>query len=1224
PSTHAIVAPVSRPWAGPCAALPWPACPRLYLPSPPPPSSILHQPPPPRPPPPPPPSLPHLLSSSAAPRAAALETPPEQLARVEKSPKPKPTKERQEARGASGPPSHGRRAVERRRRGEFASTSSVVAPPRGERRGRRTDGRGEVEPDAMDVVVDAAAAAVVVASPAAPRPRPPPASPATRLKRCAASLLVCAAALAVPLFLAGDSIAGFASSFLPGSPAAADISAASPAVRPPEELADEASAGLLDGLYGDGRGEPSFDATVVEVERQRLHGERLAPPHLTPAEAAQAEEAEAARADRAEEGRRNLRFAFFGDPKTVELKDAAVGAHRTDGDGGDNVGGSFHALTAPSSSSHGPPPPPLPFHLDPNDSASRCDDVVLFLPDTFSGHGIGSQLNSYLIAALIATRANRAMVMLGESEFLAGCPEDVLVKDERTEKAKNNYELHFSDARDGFPKSLERLIDHPSWLSRNCPVPCQDTHTMKDWKDALKKGGPLPEVACDTRGRETNVLVLDGYKTIQDKRAKESTWIDRTTDRARLDAYNWALRLGGDVDEASIFASLDEREEILDYLLALGARTGWVRFQPWIARDVEAYVSSIEGDAKPFLNGGEYAGVHVRRGDKLAHEAKAFVDDYWRRFPDEDARNYIPLRQYLAQFEVHREIEELPKDEDGASKLTEDNNCLKFRFSFGPPPPGNHYHNLSFKRGLCTNLYQTIVASVADLTLLARSETFVGEYNSNWGRVVRAFRLVVNDVAKVREGGERAALERDTRIAWGNKRAKYVWSWDWNAREEEGARLLPGPASVALDAAPEEEEARVAAVVDGDGGRRRNLLLDPKSVVLKGPQANDNFYIDIGTFREGFSGWKVTLGQVMAMIDTIPGATFVEPCMINGRARSCTTPYPEDLLAVEGGASYAPVPISEIFDMTWALQPRDGRPPLMVLYEDFARRIQQPEKPVKEFPVCLRASQSQCPKPFTQGMDGRMKASAKNDAEISVYTIYTCWWGRCALELSRNFKGVGDRNMSLPRAPVNVHPRLVDTVKEVLAKANIGSEYSLIHWRGENKRIDYIECAETVVRAKDNMSKTIQQQQPGDQNQHPFILMTSLNEDPKKQWNGESIANIASNGTPKEALSILESNGFIRFDKLLRNANVPVKDPGMLGLYELILATLSRNFSTCAYAPAPIPGQKGSGIPQGCSKEQFGVCNHCNYIGKFARLALDMRIESGRHDESSTMACWPV
>ena len=71
--------------------------------------------------------------------------------------------------------------------------------------------------------------------------------------------------------------------------------------------------------------------------------------------------------------------------------------------------------------------------------------------------------------------------------------------------------------------------------------------------------------------------------------------------------------------------------------------------------------------------------------------------------------------------------------------------------------------------------------------------------------------------------------------------------------------------------------------------------------------------------------------------------------------------------------------------------------------------------------------------------------------------------------------------------------------------------------------------------------------------------------------------------TPKEALDLLvKQNEFIKIDSLLKAANVEVKDSGMLAVYDLILASMSKTFATCS--------KEGS---FGCSKEAITLCEKC-------------------------------
>lgn len=107
--------------------------------------------------------------------------------------------------------------------------------------------------------------------------------------------------------------------------------------------------------------------------------------------------------------------------------------------------------------------------------------------------------------------------------------------------------------------------------------------------------------------------------------------------------------------------------------------------------------------------------------------------------------------------------------------------------------------------------------------------------------------------------------------------------------------------------------------------------------------------------------------------------------------------------------------------------------------------------------------------------------------------------------------------------------------------------------------------------------------------------------------------------TLQEALDILYQHGLVKFENLLRDMNVQVQDPGMLAVYDLILAAHSRYFATCAKNP-PWFG-KGNRVPEGCSNEEFVECLRCNYFGNFAWIAANMRDET-LGLEKSTFSCW--
>ena len=105
----------------------------------------------------------------------------------------------------------------------------------------------------------------------------------------------------------------------------------------------------------------------------------------------------------------------------------------------------------------------------------------------------------------------------------------------------------------------------------------------------------------------------------------------------------------------------------------------------------------------------------------------------------------------------------------------------------------------------------------------------------------------------------------------------------------------------------------------------------------------------------------------------------------------------------------------------------------------------------------------------------------------------------------------------------------------------------------------------------------------------------------------------ANGSKAQQALNFLvRENGFTKVDDLLKkkNASIDKVDSGMLAIYDLILASKSMNFATCA---------RGGG--HGCTNKARRLCEECNHVGKFGKLALSFRSDN---EKGSSWACWPA
>lgn len=467
--------------------------------------------------------------------------------------------------------------------------------------------------------------------------------------------------------------------------------------------------------------------------------------------------------------------------------------------------------------------------------SDRCSRVFVYLPDQFSDHGHGSQINTYIAGFLASAFLDRPMVLLeppmekskysGGSQF--GCPVDAFHETVTKTSLRGEANWH---VREDFPMGFSRLVDHPAWRSGGCDVPCAD-YTYARWVGLYQKyqgRGEFEEFTCtNPDGTEANVVVSGGGKILQWYREHGPRMTRfhplQTTPEA---AARFAANLGATPQEAEMFSNMHGSKLIWDYVLGLMNKAGFLKFRPWVARDVELFLKSFDLPVDE-----EYSAIHVRRGDKLAVEAREEVQKYWRGKlgamgkagsldPNNLPTDYVPFAHYLAKWDgpdkclrdeedkvqvtkhnvyvatddpvvVRREIAELPNHMDDNTVLW--NDCYLLTFYFNPTDASSFHLNGDGEEGFkdkdvedsCFMRYHRNVASIADMMLLSKARTFIGEYNSNWGRVIRTMRVRLNvPVAKSDDGGEyveptmaqgvgsltRTTLTRtlDTRIAWGS------------------------------------------------------------------------------------------------------------------------------------------------------------------------------------------------------------------------------------------------------------------------------------------------------------------------------------------------------------------------------------------------------------------------------------------------------------------------
>jgi len=421
-----------------------------------------------------------------------------------------------------------------------------------------------------------------------------------------------------------------------------------------------------------------------------------------------------------------------------------------------------------------------------------CDDVVLFMPD--ANESLERQLNNYVLAAMLATFANKAMVVLdAPRESICPSGED--------------------DDNVDYPLAFSSIVKSPEWLMQGCPVPCRATRTYADWDDFRRSDSPVAFCTKDvdsistgtsTTGRTTSVFVVGGDET----RVYFDGYFRKKIEGAPTSvSYDWAVRAGAAPREAEVFSKLTG-EEMYDYMGALLVRSDVLRLQQRIRDDTNKHIWAYaypRGHRKT-----PHDAMYVRRGEDAGADPRAkrlYVDSYWDAASGiydgatrTTRRDYIPLLHYMRHYHdvkcsgdlrrvyiatddpvtVRREVDELGP-ETGHGVLF--NNCHNIKFTVSKVKK-------ILGSSACAARYARTVADISDFIVVRTADTFVGEFNSDWGKLIRLFRLALNwevgvighrgmlgpaqKLAMGRRGGAEIdrspVLLKDTKVAWGPMR----------------------------------------------------------------------------------------------------------------------------------------------------------------------------------------------------------------------------------------------------------------------------------------------------------------------------------------------------------------------------------------------------------------------------------------------------------------------
>lgn len=346
-------------------------------------------------------------------------------------------------------------------------------------------------------------------------------------------------------------------------------------------------------------------------------------------------------------------------------------------------------------------------------------------------------------------------------------------------------------------------------------------------------------------------------------------------------------------------------------------------------------------------------------------------------------------------------------------------------------------------------------------------------------------------------------------------------------------------------------------------------------------------WIDVEKYSEGFNQWRQSVGQLLALARAT-NATFVEPCIVNGRLTSCR----------EANAVHPR--LSDVFVVDHFLAPSaDGAFPVMATEVQFDHIMQR--RPTAE--VQRHEAVGYPGDTAMDCYDGRRVSGLGPDCDplrafgaalqhnstktkILAFTVYR----------AGAVKFFGGKTLKEPT--LTLHPKHDAAVNALLHRAKLtGRDFGVIHWRAEKKTADYVRCAELIVKTRDLMNDS-------NGTGVPFFLMSSINIDPEKRW----ISWQVRDKTIPVAIQSLRDHEFLLLDDLaaVNGSRYGIGgrvDLIYLAIWDLLLAEKAATFATCT---------------RGCEKENE-PCAQCNVLGAYAERAIEHRRTKGK----DSFKCWP-
>jgi len=406
--------------------------------------------------------------------------------------------------------------------------------------------------------------------------------------------------------------------------------------------------------------------------------------------------------------------------------------------------------------------------IKPISTDPTCDNILLYLPDMEAS--FDSQLSNYILAVMMASYMDGPLVVLDDP-------------------------MTQSSDCSGKRTGLSNLIKIPESVTRNCPVPCQYSYDYTSWSQVISSSNGSSIQCKNDNRRLSNVFAVDA-STIQDM--YESKFKEMMKQRP----YDWALRLGATSEQATTFSQLNGKiDTTWKYLAGLVMQSNIVEFQPLVVQDVYKHIQNL-GLQFTELYKEPYDAMLIRRGDDILDDpdSRKSIANYWdsrglyNRQDESAIRSYVPLKQYTRHYnsmgcstsDKPRKVFIIANDKTQVDKtimkslrsntlIRRDNlssiesevheyqqKCYKLDFTV----VHNQYAEDEEEDMNCDYWYERSISSIANLMILSKSEIFVSDFRSSFGRLIRMFRTTLT--AEATEGsGTTSVSEQNVQLAWG-------------------------------------------------------------------------------------------------------------------------------------------------------------------------------------------------------------------------------------------------------------------------------------------------------------------------------------------------------------------------------------------------------------------------------------------------------------------------